>query len=107
VTEPPTHRFRTAGVIRLDVRTDRKGEYFEIARPPGNDATVEVLDAQAKDRHLLMLIREGTDKSKFLCGHDERHWLVAALPENAPVGTLGQAKEALKPVEVLTAQARR
>jgi hypothetical protein len=106
VTERPTHHVRTAGVISLDVRTDRKGEFFEIARPPGNDAAVEVLDAQAKERHLLLLVREGHDKSKFLCGHDERHWFVAALPENAPVGTLRQAKEALKPVEVQIAQAR-
>jgi hypothetical protein len=53
------------------------------------------------------LVREGKDKSKFLCGHDERHWFVAGVPEAAPVGPVGQAKEALKPAEVQTAQARR
>src|SRR5262249_8677602 len=41
----------------------------------------------------------------FLCGHDERHWFVAGVPESAPVGTVRQAKEALKPAEVRTAQA--
>src|SRR5262249_54068987 len=46
------------------------------------------------------------DKSKFLCGHDERHWFVAAIPEAAPVGTVAQAMEALKPAEVRAAQAR-
>jgi WD40 repeat protein len=46
------------------------------------------------------------DKGKFLCGHDERHWFVAAVPESAPVGTVRQAKEALKPAEVHTAQGR-
>jgi hypothetical protein len=50
-------------------------------------------------------VREGKDKSKFLCGHDERHWFVAGIPETAPVGTVRQAKEALKPAEVLSAQA--
>ena len=60
---------------------------------------------QPADRHLLLLVREGKDKSKFLCGHDERHWFVAGIPETAPVGTVRQAKEALKPAEVLTAQA--
>jgi hypothetical protein len=55
----------------------------------------------------LLLVRDGKDKSKFLCGHDERHWFVAGIPESAPVGTVRQAKEALKPAEVQTAQARK
>src|SRR5206468_6923165 len=41
----------------------------------------------------------------FLGGHDERHWFVAGIPESAPVGTVRQAKEALKPAEVRLAQA--
>ena len=28
-------------------------------------------------------MRHGEEKSKFLCGHDERHWFVAAVPEGA------------------------
>jgi hypothetical protein len=95
---------RTAGVISLDVRADRKGEFFEVVRRPGAEAEIAVLDLRAADRHLLLLVRESKDKSKFLCGHDERHWFVAGIPESAPVGTVGQAKEALKPVEVLNAQ---
>jgi hypothetical protein len=100
------NRFRTASALSLDVQADRKGEFFEIARQPGADAAVDVLDVQPADRHLLLLVREGKEKSKFLCGHDERHWFVAGIPESAPVGTVRQAKEALKPVEVQTAQAR-
>src|SRR6516225_1413358 len=106
VADRPSHRTRTSGVISLDVQTDRGGEFFEIVRPPGAEAEVAVLDVQPADRHLLLLVREGKDKSKFLCGHDERHWFVAGIPESAPVGTVRQAKEALKPAEVQTAQAR-
>ncbi|MCE9568046.1 MAG: hypothetical protein K8U57_39090, partial [Planctomycetes bacterium] len=84
---------------------DRKGEFFEIATRPGIAAEITVLDVQPADRHLLLLVREGKEKSKFLCGHDERHWFVAGIPEAAPVGTVRQAKEALKPAEVLSAQA--
>ena len=51
--------------------------------------------------------RENGDKAKFLCGHDERHWFVAGIPESAPVGTVRQAKEALKPADVQIAQARK
>src|SRR5438067_13400483 len=106
VADRPARRSRTAGVISLDVQADRKGEFFEIVRPAGSDVGVAVLDVQPADRHLLLLVREGQDKSKFLCGHDERHWFVAGIPETAPVGTVRQAKEALKPAEVQTAQAR-
>jgi hypothetical protein len=99
-------RFSNASVISLDVQTDSKGEFFEIAPVPGVDAAVEVLDVQPADHHLLLLAREGKEKSKYLCGHDERHWFVAGIPDNAPVGTVKQAKEALKPTEVHVAQAR-
>ena len=104
VADMPSRR-RTSGVISLDVRSDRKGEFFEIAAEPGAGAEVAVLDVRPADRHLLLLVREGGEKSKFLCGHDERHWFVAGIPEAAPVGTVRQAKEALKPAEVLVAQA--
>jgi hypothetical protein len=98
-------RWRT-GPFALDVRTDRKGEFFEVAVAPGAEVAVEALDVRPHERHLLLLVREGRDKQKFLCGHDERHWFVAAIPERAPAGTVAQAMEALKPAEVRTAQGR-
>jgi hypothetical protein len=105
VADRPSRRSRTPGVLSLDVQADRKGEFFEIVRQPGAEVELAVLDVQPADRHLLLLVREGKDKSKFLCGHDERHWFVAGIPESAPVGTVRQAKEALKPADVLSAQA--
>src|SRR4051794_40206328 len=93
------------GAVTLDVQDDRKGEFFVI-RLPGSEVDVEVLDVQPPDRHLLLMVREGKEKHKFLCGHDERHWFVAAVPESAPVGTVRAAKEALKPAEVQAVQAR-
>src|SRR5438270_9684485 len=97
VAAPPFRRFRPpAGLVTLDVQHDRKGEFFAILRQAEGEAEVDVLDVQPAERHLLLLVRQGKDKSKFLCGHDERHWFVAALPETAPIGTVRQAKEALK-----------
>jgi hypothetical protein len=107
VADRPSRGTRTAGVISLDVQSDRLGEFFEIVQQPGAEAEVAVLDVQPADRHLLLLVRENGEKHKFLCGHDERHWFVAGIPETAPVGTVRQAKEALKPAEVQTAQARK
>ncbi|MGE3819325.1 MAG: hypothetical protein AB7I30_07815 [Isosphaeraceae bacterium] len=96
------------GPVIFNVRNDHKGEHFTIRF--GNEraapAEVEALDVQPDDRHLLILVRGSEGKSKYLCGHDERHWFVAAVPESAPVGTVRAAKEALKPREVLAAQAR-
>jgi hypothetical protein len=105
VADRPAGRSRMRGAFSLDVQTDRRGEYFEIARRADADAEFEILDVRAADRHLLLLVREGGEKHKFLCGHDERHWFVAGVPESAPVGTVPQAKEALKPAEVRAAQA--
>ena len=105
IADRPSRRFRAAsGVISLDIREDRDGEFFEVVRQPETDPEVAVLDVQPSDRHLLLLVRDGGEKQKFLCGHDERHWFVAAVPESAPVGTVRQAKEALKPTEVQVAQ---
>jgi hypothetical protein len=105
VADRPARRTRTTGPISLDVLADRNGVFFEIMRQPGAEAEIAVLDVQPADCHLLLLVRDGKEKSKFLCGHDERHWFVAGIPETAPVGTVRQAKEALKPAEVRFAQA--
>ena len=105
---PPPRRARTATAtaVSLDVRSDRRGEFFEVALRPNAAPAIEPLDVRPGDRHLLLLVRDGREKSKFLCGHDERHWFVAAVPEAAPVGTVAQAMEALKPAEVRDTQAR-
>src|SRR5215510_7765273 len=72
------------GQPRIDVRTDAQGEVFTIDfTGAGTEAEVVVVDVQPRDRHLLLLVRDGEGKSKFLCGHDERHWFVAAVPESA------------------------
>lgn len=106
-TDRPTRRrFAIERSISLDVQNDRHGEFFEILQIPNGEADIEVLDLEPADRHLLLMVRQAGDKSKFLCGHDERHWFVAAIPESAPVGTVRAAKEALKPAEVQESQAR-
>ena len=97
------------GAPRIDVRSDRRGEFFEITFGRGNLTEVEAVDVDPRDRHLLLLVRNGERKSKFLCGHDERHWFVAAVPESARgVTGVASAKAALQPLPVreLVARAR-
>ncbi|MCK9458271.1 MAG: hypothetical protein M0R80_01295 [Proteobacteria bacterium] len=93
--------------VRVDVRKDKEGTYFDLQ--VGNDVELQVLDVRPKDRHLLLLTKiddgKGHDtKSKFLCGHDERDWFTAAIPETSGASSVPQAMEALKPAQVLQAQ---
>ena len=89
----------------IDVRADRRGEYFDLQLDSGAD--VAVLDVQPRDRHLLLMTRQPAEqphqadvKDKFLCGHDERHWFVAAVPEVTAVSSVVTAKDSLKPAGV-------
>lgn len=88
--------------VQIDIASDRQGEFFDFQL--AGDADLLVLDVQPADRHLLLMSREPAErrgqpdfKDKFLCGHDERHWFVAGVPESAPVSSVVTAKEALKP----------
>lgn len=97
--------------IVLDIGRDRHGEYFEIRTASGSTQEIVVLNVQQRERHLLLLSRQFGGqgqvlaKQKFLCGYDERHWFVAAIPESEPVSTVQTAKVALKPEEVRTREA--
>jgi hypothetical protein len=92
----------------VDVRADRRGTFFALRFPGrGPEFGVEVVDVAPADRHLLLLVRGGGEKSKFLCGHDERNWFVAAVPEDARgVTGVEAAKAALQPELVRTAVGR-
>ena len=83
----------TAGPVVIDTGHDRQGEFFGIQA--ASDVDVAVVDLQPKDRHLLLMVRQPADRSgqgdtkdKFLCGHDERHWFVAGVPEDASVSNV-------------------
>ncbi len=90
------------GEPRIDIRSDARGEYFDLRFAVGDRGVdLEVVDVQPRDRHLLLLARVDGEKSKFLCGHDERHWFVAAVPEAARgVSGVATAKAALQPPAV-------
>ncbi len=86
--------------VRLDIGSDRRGEFFDV-RLDTEQATVEVVDVRPLDRHLLLMSRDLAtgEKEKFLCGHDERHWFVAAIPPGS-ASNVASAMDALMPAEV-------
>lgn len=103
--ETPRRRSRrrldTGRTISIDILRDKEGEYFDILAR--EEAKALVMDVQKKDRHLLLMARDNDGNPlKFLCGHDERHWFTCAVPGKA--STVLQAKQALKPSEVVRAE---
>jgi hypothetical protein len=97
------------GDLRINVLSDRQGEYFDLLINPDRVADALALSADRRDRHLLLLAKTQDErgvvqKQRFLCGHDERAWFVASVPGNA--SSVRQAKEALKPRSLLVLQDR-
>ena len=90
----------------IDIRSDRHGEYFDIGVGATERVEYEVIDIQPRLRHLLLMARRERGKQKFLCGHDERHWFVCAVP-GASVSNVFSAMEALQPSEVRAAVGRK
>lgn len=89
-------RLHPAGI---DIRSDRRGEYFDIRVETSDRVEYQVVDIQPHLRHLLLMSRRENGKQKFLCGHDERHWFVCAVPGDS-VTNVVNAMEALQPPEV-------
>jgi hypothetical protein len=90
----------------IDIATDKRGEYFDIRVEPTDNVEYEVIDSQPALRHLLLMARRENGKQRFLCGHDERHWFVCAVPGQS-VSNVKAAMEALQPTEVRISVRRR
>ena len=108
---PPWRRPRP---LATDIGQDRRGEFFEVLTGPGVDPEFLAMSVVPSDRHLLLMAKRVPDADepaqpgstqKFLCGHDERSWFVAAVPDGP--STVREAKEALKPAVVRASQDRR
>jgi hypothetical protein len=94
----PWNRRRTD--YALDIVSDKWGQLFEmqLSAERETQCAMNVLQCDRHDRHLLLLVKTPTANDRFLCGHDEREWFVAAVPGGA--SSVTQAKLALLPAEV-------
>ncbi len=95
----------------VDIQRDRNGEFFELRVPAHlrDGLEVSVMQSEPKQRHLLLFVRKPGDNNmpqldRFLCGHDEREWFVAAVPGGA--SSVRQAMDALQPAGVRDALTR-
>ncbi len=92
--------------VAIDIGLDSEGEYFDVSVIPSRELDLRVIDMRPQERHLLLMSQDSDGKHKFLCGHDERHWFVAAVPETARASNVATAMEALKPQAVRLMQDR-
>ena len=93
----------------MDLRRDNNGQFFELRVPTHLSESLEisVMQALPDKRHLLLAVRNTREKrqlDRFLCGHDEREWFVAAVPGGA--SSVRQAMDALQPSGVRDSLAR-
>ncbi len=95
---------RFGGNVSIDIAHDPEGEFFDIYI--GRVDSLSVVDVQPRIRHLLLMSRQSDGNHKFLCGHDERHWFVAAVPEREAASNVATAMEGLKPQAVRLLQDR-
>lgn len=115
VSEVPSHwrelnRIWTSRDYAVDIRRDGHGQFFELRVPTHLRESLEatVLQTEPKQRHLLLLVNKTAGEpslDRFLCGHDEREWFVAAVPGRA--SSVRQAMDALQPPDVREALARK
>lgn len=90
-------RLRQRAKIAIDVGRDNSGEVFVIGYE--GEVAIEVLDVQPQSHHLVLMVRDGSEKHKFLLGRDERHWFAAAVPGD-DVRDVRTAIASLRPSEI-------
>jgi hypothetical protein len=83
--------------VRIDAGRDRDGEFIGVRCRDG--AVPEIPDVRPASRHLVLMVRDGDDKNKFLLGRDERYWFAAAVPGDG-VHDVRTAIASLRPTEV-------
>lgn len=92
--------------FRLDILDDRGGQIYDLQLNRRKVKRLFALDVKPKQRHLLMFCSEHfrneaglwQDRDhRVLCGHDEREWFCAEIPEEKRVTTVNQAMDALMP----------
>lgn len=82
----------------VDVVKDRRGELFELRCV--DEVEPEILDVRPSSHHLVLMVRDGKVKNKYLLGRDERHWFAAAVPGDN-VRDVRTAIDSLRPDEVV------
>lgn len=91
---------RSAPKFIVDVAEDKNGQYFDILI--SDDVDLNVVNVRKDIKHLLLMFKEDRDKTKILCGHDEREWFTSQVETKSK--DVVDAMELLKPNAVRASQ---
>jgi len=109
----PTGERVATWTYTLDIETKARAECYSLVVNKAALETLDILPVNVRPdlRHLLLVARTQMargqyQKTKLLCGHDERHWFVS--PVGGPgITTVADALESLKPPVVRRRQRER
>jgi len=92
----------------IDIQETADAEQFQLTLPSSRFISAEVLDVHPVRQHLVLEVIGGRvpTTTRYLCGHDERHWFVAGVPISRHTMNVRGAMEALKPAKVVREQRR-
>ncbi len=63
--------------VAVEVRRDRRGQYFDVRMP--RTASAAVLNTNKLQRHLLLLVSVGGHKSRFVFTRNRNQWFVSPV----------------------------
>ncbi len=52
------HAEKGVGRVRVDVKRDGEGEYFDLAVDPASRVWVDAVDVRPRERHLLLMVAD-------------------------------------------------
>jgi hypothetical protein len=100
---------RVGNAFAIDIRQRQDREAYWLKYPVMDEVVTDTLDVKPSLRHLVLDVSGWRlpISGRFLCGHDEQHWFVAALPFTRQTATVRGAMESLKPNIVRLEQKRK
>ena len=114
MVEPARELFRAADAVRLDVRSDHRGEYFHFLVDPLRVVALEVIEVRPRDGYLMLSTRQRlfgqmreAPRRIMVCGMMNQSLFVRDV-SNHPVRSSGRPKAApaKKAARSITAQRR-
>src|SRR5262249_6082450 len=97
VGEARATSWRNRNEAGINIRADAQGEFFDIKIDSEDPREYRVIDLRPEQRHLWRMPEN--ERPMCLCGSDEPHWFVCAVPGEG-VTNVRSAMKASHPTEV-------
>jgi hypothetical protein len=95
MVEPARELFRASSAVRLDVRSDHRGEYFHLMVDPLRVVAISLVDVRPVERYLMLSVRQRVfgemreaPRRIFVCGRQGRSLFVRDISIHPVPGML-------------------